>query len=63
VCQPLIPNLALERVTSGLLTVALLFPVTADTLLDQPFSLGVQMRLLILGGTQFLGRPRLCDGA
>jgi 2'-hydroxyisoflavone reductase len=51
-----IPNLAFERVTSGLLTVALLFLVTADTLLDQLFSLGVQMRLLILGGTQFLGR-------
>jgi nucleoside-diphosphate-sugar epimerase len=51
-----IPNLAFERVASGLLTVALLFLVTADTLLDQLFSLGVQMRLLILGGTQFLGR-------
>ena len=51
-----IPNLAFERVTSGLLTVALLFLVTADILLDQLFSLGVQMRLLILGGTQFLGR-------
>ena len=35
-----------------MITVAL----TPNTLLDQPFSLGVQMRLLILGGTQFLGR-------
>jgi nucleoside-diphosphate-sugar epimerase len=51
-----IPKLAFERVTSGLLTVALLLLVTADTLLDQLFSLGCQMRLLILGGTQFLGR-------
>ncbi len=40
-CQAVIPNLAFERVTSGLLTVALLFLVTADTLLDQPFSLDV----------------------